>query len=242
MKTLSVWLAVALLTVAAQGYCATEEETIRRKLQQALPDQRIDSIAPGVVPGIFEVQLANGPMLYSTADGEHFFLGDLFAVQPSAIVNLDAQRRNGKRRELLAGIEREQMIIFSPAVATKTSVTVFTDVDCGYCQKFHSEVPAMNSLGIEVRYLAFPRAGVGSESYRKIASAWCAEDPQTAITRLKRRENIAENVCDENPVAEQLALGEQMGIQGTPALVLEGGQLLPGYLSATDLAKRLGIQ
>ena len=123
----------------------------------------------------------------------------------------------------------------------RASVTVFTDVDCFYCQKLHNEVPAMNERGIEVRYLAYPRAGVGSESYRKIASAWCDKDPQEAITRLKNRQNIPENVCPGNPVADQFMLGQQAGVRGTPALVLESGEMVPGYLSAQDLAARVGI-
>ena len=99
----------------------------------------------------------------------------------------------------------------------------------------------MNAMGIEVRYLAYPRSGIGGESYRKIASAWCADDRNTAMDKLKNRENIPENVCSKNPVADQFALGQQVGVRGTPAMVLESGQMLPGYLSADDLAGRLGI-
>ena len=105
----------------------------------------------------------------------------------------------------------------------------------------HQEVPALNKAGVEVRYLAYPRAGIGSDSYRKIASAWCADDPQDAITKLKARQEIPENVCAGNPVAAQYSLGQRAGVRGTPALVLETGEMVPGYMAADDLVKRMGI-
>ena len=132
------------------------------------------------------------------------------------------------------------MIVFGPEEA-KAFVYVFTDVDCYYCQKLHQEVPALKELGVEIRYLAYPRAGVGSPSYRKIASAWCAEDPNISLTALKAGEQIPDNVCENNPVAEQYMLGGQLGVSGTPALVTESGKLLPGYMPADKLANALGL-
>ncbi|MFT5670969.1 MAG: thiol:disulfide interchange protein DsbC, partial [Glaciecola sp.] len=115
------------------------------------------------------------------------------------------------------------------------------DVDCGYCRKLHEEVPALNAKGIEVRYLAYPRAGIGSPSYNKIVSAWCAVDQQNALTKLKQLEPIPTNICAGNPVAAQFALGGKMGVRGTPALVLDSGRLLPGYMPADRLAAELGV-
>ncbi|MCY4428343.1 MAG: DsbC family protein [Halieaceae bacterium] len=241
MNSLRKILTVALLALAGHAFPATDEETIRGKLLQARPDFEITSITPSAAAGIYEVRLGPGQMIYSTADGKYFFLGDLFSVETSGLVNLAEQQRDEQRKELLAAIDPSEMIIFSPEKGAKASITVFTDVDCFYCQKLHREVPEMNAMGIEVRYLAYPRSGIGGESYRKIASAWCADDPHAAITRLKNLETIAENVCSGNPVAEQFALGQRMGVRGTPALVLEAGQMLPGYLPATEIAQRLGV-
>jgi thiol:disulfide interchange protein DsbC len=217
------------------------EERVRSKLLQSRPDFNISSVQASVAPGLYEVQLAGGPILYATEDGDFFILGDLYSVGVSGIVNLAEKQRDMARKELLAKVSRDDMIIFSPQGETKASVAVFTDVDCFYCQKLHSEVPAMNEAGIEVRYLAYPRAGVGSESYRKIASAWCAEDPNDAITRLKNRAEIPDNVCPGNPVADQYMLGQEAGVRGTPALVLEDGTMVPGYVSAAELAESLGV-
>ena len=220
---------------------AAPAELISSKLQQARPDFKVGSVKRSAIAGLYEVQIENGPLVYSSADGDFFILGDLFSVGVGGIVNLAEQRRDIERRELIAGVAAKDMIIFPAEGDARASITVFTDVDCFYCQKLHKEVPAMNKAGIEVRYLAYPRSGIGGESYRKIASAWCAPDRNTAMTQLKNREEIAENVCPGNPVAEQFALGQQVGVRGTPALVLESGQMLPGYLSADDLVARLGI-
>lgn len=235
-------LAACMLLPLASGAQESPEASIAAKLQQARPDLKVASVRPSVAAGLYEVTLAAGPVLYATADGDFFVLGDLFAVDIEGFTNLSELQRDIARKELLASVKSEDMIIFSPEGEVKSQVTVFTDVDCFYCQKLHREVPAMNAAGIEVRYMAYPRAGVGSESYRKIASAWCAEDPRQAITALKNRQQIPENVCPGNPVADQFMLGQKAGVRGTPALVLESGEMVPGYLSAADLAGRLGVQ
>ena len=237
-------IALAMSCLLAQTAHADEspEATIKAKIQQARPDLVVSSVTASAATGLYEVQLEAGPLLYATADGDFFVLGDLYAISLGGLVNLTEQQRDLARKELLATIDRDEMIIFSPQGETRGAVTVFTDVDCFYCQKLHQEVPALNKAGVEVRYLAYPRAGVGSESYRKIASAWCAEDPQTAMTRLKSREEIPDNVCPGNPVADQFMLGQQAGVRGTPALVLESGEMVPGYVPADELVKRLGIE
>jgi thiol:disulfide interchange protein DsbC len=134
------------------------------------------------------------------------------------------------------------MIIFSPEGETRAHITVFTDVSCFYCQKLHKEVPELNKRGVEVRYLAYPRSGLDSPGYRQLATAWCASDRQDAITKLKAQQSVPENVCEENPVADQFALGQQLGVRGTPAMVTETGTMIPGYQSADDLMVTLGLE
>lgn len=216
-------------------------EAILKALSTARPDLEYGQPRPSPLPGLYEVQVKGGPVLYVDADGSHFIAGDLFAVQPSGFVNLAEQGRQKERAELIAAVKPEDMIIFAPE-NPKATVTVFTDVDCGYCRKLHSEIGELNDLGIAVHYLAFPRAGLGSPSFRKIATAWCAKDRKDALTRLKNGEELPENVCADNPVAAQLLLGEKVGVSGTPALVLEDGTMVPGYRPARELAKLLGIE
>src|SRR5690606_13363610 len=131
---------------------------------------------------------------------------------------------------------------FKPKGKPKAVVSVFTDVDCGYCRKLHKEVPQLNAMGIEVRYLAYPRAGIGSESYQKLVTIWCAKDRQTAMTRFKNGEHVATSTCKDNPISDQYTLGDKMGVNGTPALVKVDGELIPGYMPADDLAKTLGVK
>lgn len=214
---------------------------ILKALGAARPDLQYEQPRPSPMPGLFEVQVKGGPLLYITADGSHFIAGDLFEVQKSGFVNLAEQGRQKERAELIAAVKTEDMIIFAPQ-NPKATITVFTDVDCGYCRKLHNEIAELNDLGIAVHYLAFPRAGLGSPSFRKIASAWCAADRGAALTSLKNGEEIPENVCAGNPVAAHMLLGEKVGVSGTPALVLEDGTLVPGYRPAKELAKLLGIE
>ena len=168
------------------------------------------------------------------------FNGDLYELGDTEIVNLAENGRIQKRKTIMANIPSSELVVFSPEGDTKAFINVFTDVDCTYCRKLHLEVPRLNELGVEVRYLAYPRAGIGSRSYDKIVSAWCSDDPQLAITTLKAGQSIPDATCN-NPVAAQFELGGEVGVTGTPAIVLEDGRLLPGYLPAEELADRIGI-
>ena len=178
--------------------------------------------------------------VYGTADARFLFTGDMYAVEGEGFVNLTDGIRAERRRGLLGELREEDAIVFSPAGERKAYVNVFTDVDCGYCRKLHQEMAEINALGIEVRYLAYPRAGKDSDSYHKIVSAWCANDPHRAMTELKLGQNIPRRTC-ANPVEAQMDLGNQLGVNGTPALLTEDGRLIPGYLPAASLAEALGL-
>ncbi len=233
-------LLVLAIPAAAQE-ALTPESVIASKITQARPDLVVESVKPSVATGLYEVNIRGGLTVYSTEDGDFFVLGDLFAVTIDKLVNVSEQQRDVVRKELLAEVAVDDMIVFAADGERRGVLTVFTDVDCFYCQKLHQEVPTLNKMGVEVRYMAYPRAGLGSESFRKIASAWCAENPQQAITDLKNRQDIPENVCPGNPVADQFMLGQKAGVNGTPALVLESGELVPGYMTADVITQRMGI-
>jgi thiol:disulfide interchange protein DsbC len=201
----------------------------------------IDDIKPTSLDNIYSAHLPDGQQIYVTADGKYFFTGDLMTIDGNRIVNISESEKAGERAKALATLKPKDAIVFPATGAKKSTVYVFTDVDCGYCIKLHNEMAGYNKLGIEVRYLAFPRAGIGSESYRKIASAWCADDKQDALTKLKSRQTIPENVCKDNPVEAQYNLGQKLGVNGTPAIVTTDGRMIPGYMPPADLAKDLGI-
>lgn len=217
------------------------KQAISSALQAAKPGITVSSVEPSVIPGLYKTTIGDGPQVYATADGKFFVAGEVFEVSPGKIVNLTDQERNVDRAKVIAGIDKKDSIIFAPKGEVKKVMYVFTDVDCGYCQLLHSKVAEYNDLGIEVRYLAYPRAGINSNSYNKIASAWCAKDRNDALTKLKNRQEIPENVCADNPVAEQFELGRKIGLSGTPALVFEDGQLIGGYVEPARLLEMLNI-
>ena len=202
----------------------------------------IESVRPSPAPGIVEVQVINGPLLYATDDGGYFFLnGDLHQVSVSGAVNLTEERRSLARKEQLAAVSLEDMVVFSPKGETRDYVSVFTDVTCFYCQKLHREVDQLNAKGVEVRYLAFPRGGINSDGAKKLATAWCANDQQTTLTELKAGMDLPVNDCADNPIAAQYQLGQEMGVSGTPAIITSSGMMIPGYRPAADLIVALGL-
>ena len=202
----------------------------------------IESVRPSPAPGIVEVQVINGPLLYATDDGGYFFLnGDLHQVSVSGAVNLTEERRSLARKEQLAAVSLEDMVVFSPKGETRDYVSVFTDVTCFYCQKLHREVDQLNAKGVEVRYLAFPRGGINSDGAKKLATAWCADDQQTTLTELKAGMDLPVNDCADNPIAAQYQLGQEMGVSGTPAIITSSGMMIPGYRPAADLIVALGL-
>lgn len=225
---------------AAAPPATPEGSALVERLKALRPDIPILGIAPTPVPGIIALELSGGTVFYGTADGRYLFAGDLYELTDDALVNVAEAGRADKRHALLARVDSADMFVFPAKGERKAVISVFTDVDCVYCQKLHLEVPQLNDMGIEVRYLGYPRAGLGTESYDKIVSAWCAANRNEALTRVKAGETIPAATCD-NPIAAQYGLGREIGIAGTPAIVLEDGTLLPGYLPAAELARALGI-
>lgn len=221
---------------------ASFAQAFSKKMFNVDPKFRVGDVQESGFPGFYRVQIINGPLLYVDETGEYFFSGSLYQVKATGIVDLSEQAATKDRIKLLAELNPAEMIIFKPKppVKTKAVISVFTDVDCYYCQKLHQEVPELNAMGVEVRYLAYPRAGVNSASYKKIATAWCSKNPQETLTKLKAKQRVEIIEC-ETPVAKQFDLGRRMGVTGTPAILLQDGTLIPGYRPAKELAKQLGI-
>jgi thiol:disulfide interchange protein DsbC len=213
---------------------------IEKSLLKVRPDFAIDRVEKSGIDGLYEVYFVKGGMAYATADGSRLIDGKLYEVQDGKLVDSMEEKLKPMRAKELANVPKDQMIIFSPEGETKAYVNVFTDVDCGYCQKLHSHMAEFNKLGIEVRYLAFPRAGPDSISAKKLASAWCSDDRKDALTKLKLRQTIPVKTCD-NPVAAEYALGEKLGVNGTPAMYTKDGSLIGGYLDPNQLVQVLGI-
>jgi thiol:disulfide interchange protein DsbC len=209
------------------------------KLKALRPELQIEAATAAQIPGMITIELSGGALLYMTSDGRYLIAGDLYEVGDS-LVNLAEKGRDAKRKELLAGVSIKDMAVFPAQGERKAVITVFTDVDCTYCRKLHLEVPRMNQMGVEVRYLAYPRTGLDSPGYAKMVTAWCSSNRGDAITRMKRGEELPAKTC-VNPVAKEYELGHLVGLTGTPAIILEDGRMLAGYVSADELGEVLGI-
>ncbi len=223
---------ISLLLLFSTGVvkAADDVATIRAALAKSFPSAKVTDIKQSPVAGVYEAT-ANQQQIFISADGKYIFTGDLIDVNTRT--NLSDQKRE---RAVVNGINKlseDKMLVIGPK-NPKHVVTVFTDVDCPYCARFHKEVPALNQAGIQVRYIFFPRAGLGSESYRRAVSVWCAKDRIAAIGLAKSGGNLEAKTCD-NPIAEHYQLAQNLGIQGTPALILDTGNVIPGYVPADKL-------
>ena len=211
-----------------------DEETIRQALAKSMPSAKVESIKPSEISGIFEV-IVGGNIFYVSDDGKYLIQGHL--VDIAARTDLTEEKMSGARKQALDNLGVDKMIVFEPKVS-KYTVSIFTDIDCGYCRKLHSEIDQYMAQGITIRYLFFPRAGKGSDSDHKAVSVWCADDRKAALTAAKKGDTPPAKTCD-NPVDEHMQLGENFDVKGTPMMVTEKGNIFPGYLPAKQLAEAL---
>ena len=207
-------------------------------LQQAELPAHIASINSAGMTNLYWVTFDDVQPLYISGDGQYLFQGDLLKIGKGTVSNVSENLNAKQAKLLISGIPEKDMIIFSPAGKPKAVVYAFTDVDCGYCRKLHSEIDQINAKGIEVRYLAWPR-GPGDAAVNK--AVWCSEDRKAAITTAKHGLPVQAPACND-PVMAQRQIGMQIGVNGTPAVYDAEGHYLSGYLPANELAKKLGIK
>ncbi|RUM48871.1 MAG: DsbC family protein [Marinomonas sp.] len=227
--------AVAALTLFSVMQASAGEQEVKAAMANALPQYSIESIEQHEGSGLYVVTLNNGPILYVTPDGRYFVAGDMYQVQEKQLINETEQKKLAKIEQL----PESDMVVFK-AKDEKAHISVFTDVDCGYCRMLHKEIEDLNERGITVRYLAYPRAGIGSEAYNTMVNIWCSDDPKKWMTEAKLGREVPENKCT-NPIASQYRLGNAVGVRGTPSIILDNGKFIPGYLPADELAKELNL-
>jgi thiol:disulfide interchange protein DsbC len=196
-------------------------------------------LEPSLVPGLYLTRI-EGVSGYLTADGRYFIVGDMLDLASRS--NVTETQRQVKRRALLKQVAPEEAIVFGPAKPRNT-IIVFTDVDCPYCRKLHGELDQLAARGIAVRYMAFPRSGPGTKAWKTLAAVWCAEDRGEALTRATRGEEVsAAGNCSDAVIAKHYALGQQLGIPGTPMIVTGDGTSLGGYMTPGKLLDALNQQ
>jgi thiol:disulfide interchange protein DsbC len=216
---------------------ASAQELTKEELATRLNGIAATDITDAPIQGIYQVAVGAN-VAYVTKDGRYIIRGDIYDAETSS--NVSEETRARARATMLGSVDPKTMIVFKPKSGeVKHTVTIFTDVDCGYCRQFHREIDKVTALGIEVHYLFYPRTGPNTESWEKADQVWCAADHNAALTRAKLGGEVPDGPACATPVADQYELGQRIGVRGTPAIFSDAGDLLGGYLPPATLAKLL---
>jgi thiol:disulfide interchange protein DsbC len=207
----------------------------RADIVKKIDGLKLEDVRMTPVNGIYEITRGS-EISYTTSDGRYVILGDM--VDIDADQNLSENRRRTIRQRLIDTVPESEMLVFSPK-NPKYTITVFTDIDCGYCRRLHSQIAEYNRLGIRVRYLFYPRTGPDTDSWHKAESVWCAPNRLDALTRAKNGEEIKSPKCPTDIVKRDWELGHKLAVEGTPAIFLASGEMLPGYAPPTTLLQYL---
>jgi len=222
---------------AAAPVAGTPDQRARQALEKLNPKIEIDYVGQAPVPGFREV-IVGGQVVYVSDDGKYLMQGTLVDLTTQDELTQSSPALSTYRRELLATAKTADRVVFAPA-NPKYTVSVFTDIECGYCRKLHSEMAEYNRQGIAIEYLAFPRSGLGSPVHEQMISVWCADDRKQALTEAKEGKPVPTRKCQSTPVNMQFDLGRRLGVAGTPAVYAPDGTLLGGYLPPDQLRQAL---
>jgi thiol:disulfide interchange protein DsbC len=207
----------------------------RAVIAKKLGGIRTEDVRMSPVSGIYEVT-RDSEVSYLSADGRYAILGDMIDLDSDD--NVSETRRRGIRARMIETVPESEMLVFSPK-NPKYTITVFTDIDCGYCRRLHSQIAEYNRLGIRVRYLFFPRSGPDTPSWHKAEEVWCASNRNDALTRAKNGESLHSPKCSTAIIKRDYDLGQKLAVDGTPAIFLSSGEMLGGYAPPGQLAKYL---
>jgi thiol:disulfide interchange protein DsbC len=234
IRTLATLVTLPLGLAAAAAFA---QELTKEELASRLNGIAVENITEAPIEGLYQVAVGAN-VAYVTKDGRYIVRGDIFDAETSA--NVSEETRARARATMLGSVDPKSMIVFKPAKGdVKHTITIFTDIDCGYCRQFHREIDKVTALGIEVHYLFYPRTGPDTESWTKADEVWCAADHNTALTRAKLGGEIPDAKECSTPIADHYDLGQRIGVRGTPAIFSAAGELLGGYLPPATLAKML---
>lgn len=208
----------------------------RAEIVKKIGGIKLEDVRISPVNGIYEVS-RDAEISYLTSDGRYAILGDMIDLDSDA--NISENRRRIIRARMIDAVPENEMLVFAPKEAAKYTITVFTDIDCGYCRRLHSQIAEYNRLGIRVRYMFFPRTGPDTESWHKAESVWCSSNRNDALTRAKNGEDLKAAKCPTDIVKRDFELGQKLAVDGTPAIFLASGEMLGGYLPPGQLSKYL---
>jgi thiol:disulfide interchange protein DsbC len=236
--TIIIRLLLAASLMAGVHALAAEDaelEAVRAKINTMFEAIEPENVSRSAVDGWYTVH-RGAVVAYISADGRYLLQGDMIDLDSQ--VNLSEKTRNVARRDVMSTLEDDRTILFSPE-EVKHRVTVFTDVECTFCRKLHSQIDEYLAAGIEVRYLLYPRNGPSSSSWGVSENVWCSRDRNSALTAAKQGREFESQKCDASAISEHYLLGQKIGLTGTPAIVFEDGTLVSGYLPPANLSSRL---
>lgn len=240
---LALSLAVSVFVSQAHAQATSDDATsedaasqeaaqqVLERLQEQLPGINFTQVGVSVVPGLYEV-ITDGQIYYVNEQADYLIDGNLIRLSDRA--NMTDARLGKIHMGLIEELDESSMLIYEPTESSNRSITIFTDISCGYCRRLHAELDTLLEGGIRVRYLLFPRAGLGSQGHQDLESVWCADNPQEAMTVAKAGGQIEEKSCD-NPIEQHVELAERLGLRGTPLIYTDGGEKVPGYREASAL-------
>ena len=206
--------------------------TLKQALARSMPNVKPTKITKSPVDGLYEV-IVGSQVVYMSVDARYMIEGDLIDIKTKKNISEDA--KSEIRLAAISKFNADQMVVYRPK-NVKDIITVVTDIDCPYCRRLHNEIPAYLEKDVEVRYIFMPLKGAAD--MKKTISVWCSDDQQLALDIAKSGGDVEEKTCD-NPIKEHLALARELGVRGTPAIILEDGQMLPGYVPVDKLVAEL---
>ncbi len=236
MKNLNKTLSALLISSSLLSpLLYADTATLQKRLVERMPGLTVDDIKPSKVDGLYEV-LSGANIFYASDDGKYLIQGRM--IDLIAKKDLTESRLGLVKADLINAVPKSELITFKAPIE-KYKIYVFTDIDCGYCRKLHKELDSYLAEGISINYLFYPRAGKDSSAYDKAVSVWCADDKQAALTIAKTGKGTLETKTCVNPVEKHMALGESLGVRGTPMMITPKGTIFPGYMPAKKLAEAL---
>ncbi|OOF51756.1 bifunctional protein-disulfide isomerase/oxidoreductase DsbC [Rodentibacter genomosp. 1] len=206
-----------------------DDAAIKSQLK-ALGAKSID-IKDSPVSGV-KTAVTDEGIIYVTEDGKYAFQGKLYELTNKGPMDVSGKLLMDKLNSY-----KHEMIVY-PAKNEKHVVTVFMDITCHYCHLLHQQIKAYNDLGITIRYLAFPRAGMNTATAKQMEAIWTAKDPVFALNEAEKG-HLPKEVKTPNIVKKHYELGIQFGVSGTPSIVASTGEVIGGYLKPSDLLAAL---
>jgi len=230
-------LSLSLLFMTSAAWAQSSElpslDELQERVEERLPGVTLTSVADTPAEGLYELVI-DGGIYYADASGGYLIEGNL--IELATRDNLTEARLGTLHMDLLDGMDEQDMLVYEPDAPSDRSITVFTDISCGYCRRLHADLDTLLDAGVRVRYLLFPRAGLGSSGHAELESVWCADDPLEAMTIAKSGGQVAARTCD-NPIEQHVALAERVGLRGTPLIYTDAGERIPGYREPAALAR-----